>query len=499
MKIFDSKLLLYTNKMDPEFEAQVTKITDHDIENSADLHLMSKLTKDEWNSIEKPVDPVTKLVLEKLLNYHSTNQATSGLLHSNLLKTCGSEFYLTLIRPSLVKAEYLKPVKPEAKPYVATGKKEKKVVIKKDDLIRQMNLNKSVERELNDLLLSFNSDKLTFEYGLRKETIELRLATLIYMCWFYLTRSGTVSEGQSKSEVYKLIQTIRVLTHRLQTQEFKSSLNSGTRLKVAPELVEDLSRQCQLLSDKVKFDLNQVFSHYPWLTDVSNYYQVIPEFDVNLYPCQKKLLDLTNSRDSYLAFYKSNFGSGKTTATIGVVANQIGTANVVIYCCASDAVRQTVAQLAYNAGIKFAIANVYRDTIRITNNHNCKSERDRKLIISDYVTTYGLLRKAEKYMPNYDVRDLILIVDEPTDGADEPNNIKTRYFSRIFYYAPRRTILVSATLPSSQELEPYLQFFKQKHGQMGEQINLVTVISREVKVGCELIMADGNSLSLIHI
>lgn len=473
------------------------KIDDINLDGSAEINLMNKLTKDEWNSIEKPVDPITKLVLEKLLNYHSTNQPVSGgSLYSNLLKTCGSESYLTLIRPALVKADYLKPIKSEAKSTISTGKKEKKQVVKKDDQIRQMNLNKSVERELNDILLSFNSDKLTFEYGLRKETIEFRLVTLIYMFWFYLRYPVTTFEGQLKSDVYKLIQTVRVLTLRLQTQEFKSSLNSAIRLKVASELVDDLNRQCQLLSDQVKFDLSHVFSHYPWLTDLSNYYQVIPEFDVNLYPCQKKLLDLTNIRDPYLALYKSNFGSGKTTATIGVVANQIGTPNVVIYCCASDAVRQTVAQLAYNAGIKFAIASVYRDTIRITNNHNCKSERERKLIISDYATTYSLLKDAEKYLPSTDFSDLILIVDEPTDGADEPNNIKTRYFSRIFYYAPRRTILVSATLPSREELEPYFQCFKQKHEQMGKQrIRLFNVISKEVKVGCELIMTDGNSYS----
>lgn len=455
------------------------------------MNVLNKLTKEEWNSIERPVDFITKQVLDKLLYF---NRADDSNDQSSKLKTCGEEMYLIVIRPQLVKLGYLGPVKVQEKEIInitgKKGKKEKKPIIKKDDIIKMQNLSATVNREQLELFKTFNNDKLSFEYGLRKDIIELRVATLIYMCHFY-SNKRLVIDDKVREDIYKLIQTIRTVIGKIKEKKFKSKLDSLISLSLSQIVINDLVTKCTELENIIKFDIYNIFSQYPWLTDTSNYYKVIPEFDVSLYKCQKEILELTKGSESFLGMYKSNFGSGKTTATIGVVANQIQTTSFVIYCCASDAVRHSVSQMAYNASIKFAIANIYRDTIRITKNNLCKTDAERKLIISDYLTTYLLLKDTEKYLPGCKEEDIILIIDEPTDGADEDNNVKTKYFSRIFYHAPRRTLLVSATLPSQEKLQPYIDHFKSKHG----DVKIATIISKDVKVGCEVILRDGTSYS----
>jgi len=466
-------------------------LKDCDLEGS-DMSILNKLTKEEWNSIERPVDGVTKQVLNKLLYYNKNDDKYDS---DSKLKTSGEEMYLTVIRPQLVKVGYLGPIQKKEPVSISDlkGKKEKKPkkqVIKKEDQIKIMNLSATITREIVEVFKTFNTDKLTFEYGLRRDLIEFRIATIIYMCHWYLTKKGKPDDKLTE-DIYKLIQTIRGVVSKIQTKKFRSKLDSLVSLELSPIIIDDLLGKCSELEKHIKFDIYNIFSLYPWLTDISNYYKVIPEFDVNLYKCQKELLELTNSNDSYLCMYRSNFGSGKTTSTIGVVANQIHTTSFVIYCCASDAVRHTVSQLAYNAGIKFAIANIWRDTVRITNNNLCKGEKERKLIVSDYITTYILLKYKEKFLSNFTDDDIILIIDEPTDGADEDKNVKTKYFSRIFYHAPKRTLLVSATLPSQEKLQPYINHFKSKYN----DTKIVTIISKDVKVGCEIILRDGTSYS----
>ncbi len=448
---------------------------------TSDMNVLNKLTKEEWDSIEKQVDRTTQEVLNQMLLY---GRITDTKSERSKLKTCGETVYLTTIRPQLVKMKLLDEIEKKVTIEKAKSKSKHKHCQKKtENDIRQETMAKIVNNELKEVAESFNMTKLSYDYGLKKSIVELRMATLLYMSQYFLD-NNVVEE-----EFYRLIQTIYGVISLLKTESFMSCLNSINSEKACDQLIEDLTQKKDQLEKKVDFKIKNIFNKFPWLTDRSNYFRIIPEFNINLYKCQLELLELTKTSKSFLGFYKSNFGSGKTTATIGVVANQINGDGIVIYCCASDAVRHTVCQLAYNASIKFAIANVFKDTIRITNNNLCKQDKERKLVIADYVTTLEILCDSTKYLPNNKFEDIILIVDEPTDGADEPNNIKTKYFSRIFYHCPRRTLLVSATLPSEEELSPYVKIFKQRFG----DITVKHILSKDVKVGCEIILRNGTS------
>ena len=450
---------------------------------SGDMNILNKLTKEEWDSIERPVDKTTQEVLNQMLLYGDISDTKT---ERSKLKSCGESVYLSTIRPELVKLCFLDKMeikKDENKIKKPKGKQKKHASKNTAEEIRKQTMATMINRELKEVVDSFNMTKLSYEYGIKNNIVELRMATMLYMAFFFLNNSIP------EEEIYRLIQTMRGIIGLIKTERFPSCLNSINSEVICSQMIKDLEDKHKQLEKKVKFNIRNIFNKFPWLTDKSNYFKIIPEFNINLYKCQKELLELTKTSKSFLGFYKSNFGSGKTTATIGVVANQIKTSSIVIYCCASDAVRHTVSQLAYNAGIKFAIANVFRDSIRITNNNLCKDNKDRKLVIADYVTTLAILCDSTKYLPHNKFDDIILIIDEPTDGADESNNIKTKFFSRIFYHCPRRTLLVSATLPSEEELKPYVDLFKHRYG----NIETTHILSKDVKVGCEIILRDGTS------
>jgi hypothetical protein len=178
----------------------------------------------------------------------------------------------------------------------------------------------------------------------------------------------------------------------------------------------------------------------------------------------------------------------------------------------------------FNFGIRFGIATAdpVKDEYKITNSWNCQSDEERELIVSDYKSTYLLLKESEVNKKEYNestdkpkvvknnnnnnnknnnnknsknikntknettekkpiMNDYLLFFDEPTVLTDKLENIITlEYLSRILYYVPKHCILSSATLPLLEELNNIIDNYKLKYND-----GLVKeLISNKTLIGC---------------
>lgn len=488
------------------------------------LTLFTKASRDEWESMERPVDTITQQILIKMINFG--NQDTSST--DSKMKTYGELLYTTVVRDILCKQGYVSIQNKIDDQPKQTSKSKSKIQVSKLDQMRMDNSKKTIITQIKNLQTNFDEiekqDKhgktqyhlLQYEYGLSSDIIDLRIITMLHICTKAIEQQ-TKCNAESKSTIqhtkleemcYKISLSIMKLCELLEDTsssniEFKSFINSTQKCKVSLSLMQDLTAKFQELKHACDFNATVVFNKFPWLIDANNLYKITSEYDVKLHKCQEDLMMLVKNKQDYLCMYKSNFGSGKTTATIGVVtqASQLSQPALVIYCCNSKAVRHSVCQMAYNASIKFAIAtmtsnvaftinpndSVSLSAIRIINNYLCKTDADRQLIVADYVTTFNILLNSKKIL-NIDLNNIILIIDEPTDGTYDIDNEKTKYVVSLIFHAPKRLILMSATLPSISEIEPCIKYFTSKH-----HCEICIISNDSVKIGCELILHDGTT------
>jgi len=500
------------------------------------LTLFTKASRDEWESMEKPVDAITQQILVKMTNYgHSDTSLDSKM------KTYGELLYTTIVRDILCKQGYVAIQNKIDDQPKQSSKSKSKIQVSKLDQMRMDNSKKTIVTQIKNLQSNFDEiekqDKtgktqyhlLQYDYGLSTDVIDLRIITMLHICTKAIeqqtkynielklaneSKNIEIQEKLTKQYAkleemcYKIVLSIMKLCELLEETsasnvEFKSFINSTQKCKVSISLMQDLTIKFQELKQACNFNATVVFNKYPWLIDANNLYKITSEYDIKLHKCQEDLLKLVKSMPNYLCMYKSNFGSGKTTATIGVVAqaSQLSQPALVVYCCNSKAVRHSVCQMAYNASIKFAIAtmtsnvaftlnpndSVSLSAIRIINNYLCKTDADRQLIVADYVTTFNILLNSKKIL-NVDLDNIILIIDEPTDGTDDIDNEKTKYVVSLIFHAPKRLILMSATLPSISEIEPCVKYYTSKH-----RCEICIISNDSVKIGCELILHDGTT------
>lgn len=489
------------------------------------LTLFTKASRDEWESMERPVDAITQQILVKMTNFGNCDTSMDSKM-----KTYGELLYTTIVRDILCKQGYVAAKNKTDDEPIQKSKSKTKIQVSKLDQMRMDNSKKTIVSQIKNLQTNFDeiekqnkSSKVQFhllqyEYGLSADVIDLRIITMLHICTKAIDQQKkyncefqqklTTQYAKFEEMCYKIVLSIMKLFELLEdTQtsnvEFKSFINSTQKCKVSASLMQDLTTKFQELKQECNFNATVVFNKFPWLIDANNLYKITSEYDVKLHKCQEDLMMLVKNKHDYLCMYKSNFGSGKTTATIGVVAqaHKLPQPALVIYCCNSKAVRHSVCQMAYNASIKFAIAtmtsnvaftlnpndSISLSAIRIINNYLCKTDAERQLIVADYVTTFNILLNSKKIL-NVDLNDIILIIDEPTDGTDDIDNEKTKYIVSLIFHAPKRLILMSATLPSISEIEPCIKYFTSKH-----RCEICIISNDSVKIGCELILHDGTT------
>jgi len=482
------------------------------------IYTFEKFTKEQWESIERPVDDYTRELL-KLLVTTASNKSNETNINPQLakIKVCGELAYTTLIRPILIENNYLveqcsETLETETKGVKNNKKKQKQKPLKKDDQFRLANFKRIVDRSTKELFQHFTTVLETqgcqsteykfgslFEQavtvGLNNDILELRIVTLIVMAHLIKEHLRFDNARHDREPGYRLIQSIQLVLENMGRQKFTSVLDSTTKIEAASSLICDLDQINQQLKNLLEYNVETIFTEFPHLISPNSYHHVLSQFSLKLNSCQQELIDITSQKQAFLVCYSSNFGSGKTTSTIGIAATKLSVRDhLTIYCCMSEAVRHNLAKYAYSSQIPFALAVNINNRIRIINNNNCRDDRARRLIITDYLTAYDLLNNMKELLPNQTSTNTTLIVDEPTDGADQELHYKTTIFAHLFTCCPSRTILVSATLPTQTALQPYFNYFNEKWGNLEPYYG--TVCSNKVRIGCHLIERDGTNFSL---
>jgi hypothetical protein len=464
-----------------------------------------KFDRSQWNKIEKRYDdPITNTVLDAMCKLGNPNSNIKEF--KKTLKFCGDEIYLS-IRPALVKQGYVPDLLIEKikKEKGKDKKKNKKAKDKpgKEEIIKK-NILSSFTNCFEETLATFSDKKFNGTFGFRSQYAEIRVITLIYAVKFLLNKlvlipSNSVIFLNEKlmPQCYELILGIKKTLHNINSIPGISNIIIGD-LKFA---YDKLIKCCD-------FKYSTVFEKYPRLCLVTAYDTIFRSMSIKPYISQEKLLHEIKNRNSVLCFYQAMIGSGKTTLSIALSeyvnslrilrkANKEKSNLQLIFTCSVEPVRHQVCRMAYNQNIPFGIAVVDAgenrkfldsDSVKIINNYNCSDDSKRLLIVTDLDATISLLNKSQDY---------ILFIDEPTVGADEPNNPITKAVCKIMTIAPKITILCSATLPIPEEIPEIVTYFKKRHNNTNDNNSLpeiVSIYSKESLIGCEMINFDGTTI-----
>ena len=120
----------------------------------------------------------------------------------------------------------------------------------------------------------------------------------------------------------------------------------------------------------------------------------------------------------------------------------------------------------------------------IRNSFMCKHRPDDRLVIlCSPLVAKRVLREQGKRIP------FILFHDEPTIGAENLENENIFENVNLMMVPPKWTIASSATLPSEQELEPFIRRYKRVY----PAAHLENVESATINIGCDVYSHGGDT------
>jgi hypothetical protein len=437
-----------------------------------------KFNQLQWNLVEKRIDPGKKAVLNALQVMGSGTKINTT---EDETVCCGEESYLyvrdkVVARGLIPKLEIANITgKTVAKKGEKKGGKKIQKKAMSADEIRLQNKMKVIVKEFDDIIETFTPKDFNPTFGFSRKYAESRLLTFIYLLHYFS------SENITNSSKYELIAgTIKILR------------NLATLPNISKTVLADVQLNLDNLMDKCKFDYLELCNKYPRLILSTKYDAVFPNMAIQPYHSQQMLMNAIK-RDNEcggLYIYKAMIGSGKTSwiiawcsyiQTIRMTQKATGKMPVqIIFACNLQTVRHQVCQMAWNQEIPFGISVMDDTGARIINNFNARDET-RILIVSDLDSAYSLLQANSNY---------VLFLDEPTVGADQPNNPITESVCKILTVAPKQTILSSATFPDHSEVPNIVADFKKRH----PDSTITSIVSKESNIGCTVIRMDGTTL-----
>jgi len=411
----------------------------------------AKLTKDEWDFLEKPIPPSEIEILQLLkdsrddINISFNKSLTIG----SFMKLKNDNDFHKYLYDLYFKKNIDKLNKKFNINYVIA--KAKKVTLKKKDLIRITNGTKKINEsiDLYEFLLIKNVE--LFLKASRPENLK-----------YYYTLTQLL-----KNNIYN-INTYVLNYVKFIIEEKKRSVNIVNLIKNAYEFIER----------------NDTMLKYN---------------DVKLYPHQKELISTINMEKSCLILYQAPTGTGKTLTPLGLKKK-------VIFVCAAKHIGLQLAKACISREIPIAVAFGCNDAsdirlhyyaakdfiknrrtggiFRVDNSVGDKVE----LVISDI--------QSYLYSMNYmlafnDEKDIVWYWDEPTITLDYEkhdyhailkNNWQKNRLSNI--------ILSSATLPCEKDIFPMILNYKQKF----PNSNKFEIISYECKKTIPVINSIGNKV-----
>jgi hypothetical protein len=455
-----------------------------------DVITSQKFTDDKWNLIEKPLseieknrnDMIRKLGDDSIIIKNKSNMIMVG------------RYYYLKIREELV--NFIKLPKKEKEKNNDDAK-----INKKTKMILENSYNTLIKPKLDIIFYYFNDDieKKKFDNLIIKNNfIELRIIILLKLIDYYVKNPNFHQE-----EIEELLIACKKIIFNLKKDnKYEKICNiENFEIKLCDTFFSDFEFKINELSKICDIKLFEIANKRPKLIFDTIYDSTISDIKLKPYDTQIEFMDIikNNTEDGYLIYMRVLTGLGKTSLITSVCnyVNNIKKQYKVIFCCSDmlETVRIQVAKLMFNFNIKFGIGTGIKNndstkdpTYQIKTSYNCGKINDTEssknlpmhlkklkmcdMIICDYMTTYMLLKDN-----NY---EYILFFDEPTIKIR--NNSVLEYLSRILYYAPKRCILTSTTLPQRKDIINFENNFKNKH----QDAKVFDIISNKVLTSCTL-------------
>ena len=340
---------------------------------------------------------------------------------------------------------------------------------------------------------------------------------------------------------YRFIE-INVLSLLLNCENMMKSENDMTELivgykkfynekinndKISPQCLDDLKFMIEKAEKMVKFKFENVVNNHPRYIFHTAYDSLLDGKRISMTQSQLDILEFvrSNNNQKYLGLVHSMLGSGKTTAVLAIcgylMAQTDKVKNKVIYCCPNVSVIYDVARMAFSMTIPFGfiIFNGDNQLEFKWSDHAGKKNQEANSVLylcDIYVCKLFLQEKYQKKIQDYNayieshrtepnnypmtrapkLPDDIFVGDEVTKDADSQENIDintnfslgTELFIEILRVCPNKIILMSATLPTYQQLPQLYDKVSQSKGSM----IIKSFSSNEAKTGCSLISGSGN-------
>ena len=418
----------------------------------------TKLTKNEWDGIERPVTKDEKEVLDLIkAGYHDVNVTHNNTLSLlQYLKVASDDTIDTHVYVNYLQAELQKILRKAVnKPLAYTEIKEGKQKIKKGDQMRLNHAQSKLGEQRGHL----------FEYVL----LDILKVTIRH-------REGTGTAWLNGFYTLRALLEYRVL-----------SVNR-TLLRVLGDLIE------QIGEDAVPSDLvyhgQELIEHNPYLLKYA---------DLSLHSHQREIFSIIKSDPNpKLILYIAPTGTGKTLTPIGLAEGK-----KVIFVCAARHVGLALAKAAVSAGRKVAFAFGCGDAEDIRLHYSAAKEytKDWKTGgIRKVDNTVGdkveiMISDIKSYIPAMyymlafnKANDIVTYWDEPTITMDYDSHsfhpiIQTNWQENLI----PNVVLSSATLPHEEDIMPTLQDFRAKF----DGARVASIVSHDCKKTIPLINKAG--------
>jgi hypothetical protein len=386
-----------------------------------------KLSKEEWTSLEMPINVDLKKILVILRDgFTNIDISKSNITNINTyLKINNSEIidkyiYITYIEPVILNIENLFYKKINSK----------KIIIKKADKIRFNNIDKTFDI----------NNKYVFEF------ILLKIIKTLYL-----------NLNNNNKNWHHYYYTLTGLLYLNFNNEFK---------KIIEYIIKSLQNKLQL--DYIIYNSVNIIQNNDMLIKYQN---------TELYQHQKDIYSIFNDKKlinkSKLIFYTAPTGTGKTLTPIGLLHKY-----KIIFVCAARHIGLSIAKNAINLNkkIAFSFGCDHEEDIRLHYFSAKKFDKNYKtggiykvdnsvgdnveMIISD-IKSYLI---AMKYMLKFNSNEHIITYwDEPTITLDKKDNDIHKYISVNCKENKINNIIFScATMPSVENLTETINSFKNK-------------------------------------
>jgi len=336
--------------------------------------------------------------------------------------------------------------------------------------------------------------------------------------------SALIKKDKDKESEETRYRSVRNLADAIVTYESQYKVRYGEECPASHQMLVDARFVLSTLKTKVRFTVAKCLRKQPALLSSSNFKARHANKFLQPYSTQLELFKSISQPGPRLVLLRSPPDTGKTSLAPSLV--ELFPEEKVVFSCLARRVNLEVAQTLFNMGIPFAwvhnrqIQCSYLCGLRGSSTSKSIAQMEEKLRLGVErinQTTGGLtnqrVRKRHVQVIRHprmfvcdvascawlckqlDAMKTVLMIDEPTMGADQGNgealkmDSLTGYMVQAMLAAPYKTIWSSATLPPRDELPTIISAFTDHFDVDSSAVD--ELVSMQLNVGVLLVRPNG--------